>query len=186
MPDRGITGADLLRENVPELFNHPGTILYVGASPHRFDLRKGLIEAKHKIVLLERYYPNCTHFRCDQSLEWVIYGDVRDIWKHQIPIPVDIVIWWHGPEHIREGEFHDAVFNLEIIAGSLVVLASPWGMCPQGDTYGNLFEVHRSTLYKRHYVKLGYQVATCGAKDKPPRSDLIAWKYVGGPWYESI
>lgn len=174
-----------LLENIPELFQHPATILYVGASPHRFDLRTPLIEAGHTIVLLERYYPNCQHFRYATTLEWVVYGDVRDIWNYQVPVPIDVAIWWHGPEHVeKKGELADAVMNLEIIAKSLVILASPWGECPQDDAYGNPFEVHRSTLYVRDYRRLDYQTATCGAVDKPPKSDIVAWKWVGGKWWQ--
>lgn len=176
------TGKDLLYQNIPAFFTRPASVLYVGASPHRFDLRIPMIEAHHTIVLLERYYPNAKHFRDDQSLEWVVYGDVREIWDYQIPIDIDIAVWWHGPEHIEKVEIDEAVMNLEIIAKSLVILASPWGKCPQGDAYGNPYEVHRSTLYIHDYVKLGYTVATCGQKDKPPRSDIVAWKRVGEQW----
>ena len=176
------TGKDLLTEHIGELFQHSTTILYVGASPLRFDLKEPL--TGHKIVLLERFYKNCQYFRHDKSLEWIVYGDVKDIWDYQIPIPIDVCIWWHGPEHVRSGEFADTIMNLEIITKSLVVLASPWGNCPQGDMYGNPFERHLSTLYPRDYERLDYQVATCGEEDKPPRSDIVAWKWVGGRWWK--
>jgi len=111
-------------------------------------------------------------------------GDVLDIWKHQIPMPIDVCIWWHGPEHVRGGnEFYDSIMNLEIIANSLVVLASPWGHCPQGNVGGNIYEMHQQTLYERDYHKLDYGTATCGEINKPPRSDLIAWKWVGRNWW---
>ena len=177
-----MTGKDLLKMNIPELFTNPTTILYVGASPHRSDLVVPLLDTGHKIILLERYYPNCKHFYGSPSFEWVIYGDVLDIWKHQIPLPIDVCIWWHGPEHVRPSEFVDAVGNLELIASSLVVLASPWGHCPQGDYAGNPHERHMNTLYERDYKRTGYETVTCGEIDKPPQSDIVAWKWVGGPW----
>jgi len=67
-----MSGRDLLIENVPELFEHPGNVLYVGASPGRFELKEELVTAGHKVILLERYYPNAKHFRFATTLEWVI------------------------------------------------------------------------------------------------------------------
>lgn len=178
-----MTGKDLLIQNIPELFTHKCNILYVGASRHRFELGSELGDTGHRIIILERYYPNAQHMSTFTYIEWVIYGDVLDIWKHQIPIPIDVCVWWHGPEHVTAEEFSDGVLNLEVIAKSLVVLASPWGRCPQGDFGGNPFEVHRNSLYPRDYERLGYTVLTCGAEDKPPKSDIVAWKWVGGKWW---
>jgi len=175
-------GKDIIRDQVPTLFTNPGTILYVGASPHRTDLVVPLLDTGHKIIILERYWPNCKHFWGAPSFLWAIYGDVRDIWEYQIPVPIDVAIWWHGPEHVGASEWADAIGNLELIAKSLVILASPWGHCPQGDFAGNPHERHVSTTYPEDYVKLGYKVATCGEKDIPPKSDIVSWKLVGGQW----
>ena len=183
--DTIVIGKDIIRERVPSLFTHPATILYVGASPHRSDLVIPLLDVGHKILLLEAYYPNCKHFYGSSTFEWIVYGNVRDIWKDQFPLPIDIAIWWHGPEHVRAGyELEDAVFNLETIAKSLVILACPWGYCPQGDFAGNPYECHVATLYPDNFNKMGYNTETCGEKDKPPNSDLVAWKWVGEQWWK--
>ena len=55
---------------------------------------------------------------------------------------------------------------LENVTRCTVVLASPWGIAPEGAVCGNPHNAHRSYLYYLDYARLGYEVAALGPKDR--------------------
>lgn len=143
-------------------------ILYIGAKHDRFDFADEMREGKCSVYVLEAFLPNVTYLRTLPWLKGVIHGDVRDISPGAEIFgntAFDVVLWWHGPEHI-EGELLGSVLQrLEAIAKEWVVLGCPWGLYEQGSVGGNPWERHISHHYPETYEALGYSVECLGETD---------------------
>jgi hypothetical protein len=75
----------------------------------------------------------------------------------------DLVIWWHGPEHVALATL-PAVLRVLEACGKLVILGCPWGNYPQGAVSGNAFEVHRSALEPEYFAERGYECDVVGKR----------------------
>jgi hypothetical protein len=105
----------------------------------------------------------------------ILRGNIR---TDDLPEKYDVVMFWHGPEHLTREDLPFALSKAEMMATRLVVLASPWGRYAQGDCGGNPFERHVSHLYEIDLEAFGYRTSTLGRKDKKG-SNLLAWKRFG-------
>ncbi len=166
---------DQLIGAVPDLFDSE-SILYIGAHEGRIQFGDLIQERGMRVDILEIWNPNVEHLRTVSWFNRVIEGDVRDVERY-VDRRYDVVFWWHGPEHIEKRHLLTTLKSLEAIAKRWVVLGCPWGRYPQGEEYGNPYEVHRSAFYKRDFQRYGYRVSTIGQPDVPG-SNLMAWKDV--------
>jgi len=115
-----------LRAEVPWLFEGEGkTVLYVGATPQRFQMGKELHEAGYEITLLEAHKPFADFYAGHPWLAEVIHGDVRDIGEIAGERMWDVVVWWHGPEHVEKDQLAPTLEALERVAERGVVLGCP-------------------------------------------------------------
>lgn len=174
----------LLRQHVPELFQ-PGTLLNVGANRIRFEMLDDLHRVGRRVTLLEIWPANAGHYKGDRRIERVALGDVCRLDDLRADPAqglgtFDVVLWWHGPEHIDRDDLAATVTQLERAAERLVILGCPWGVYPQGEFMGNPHDAHRASLYPDDFLKLGYDVATIGQADHPDGS-IIAWKRIERP-----
>lgn len=163
-----------LKQYVPYLFR-PGSILNVGANQIRFDLLPELHQAGREITLLEAWPENVKHWAGDKRLAQTVEGDVRELDKLRVGT-FDVVLWWHGPEHIKREELLPTIAKLEAAAEGLVVLGCPWGIYPQGPFRGNPYDAHQASLYPEDFEALGYRTATIGEADR--HGSLMAWKWM--------
>lgn len=158
------------------------TVLYVGATPFRFQMGRELFEAGCKITLLEAHKPFANHYEGHPWLEEVIHGDVRDIKKIVGDRLWDVTVWWHGPEHVRLEELETTLTGIESITSKLVILGSPWGRNLHGMVSGNPYSVHQNHLDIGDLSLLGYATRTLGKKDNPDTwCHILAWKSVAIP-----
>jgi hypothetical protein len=129
--------------------------------------------------LLEIWPENCAHYADSELVAHVVQGDVRDIDNLELPhSQYDIVMWWHGPEHVQADELDATIATLERRAGRVVVLGSPWGKWPQGAYGGNPHEAHVNDVYAEDYALRGYTVRPIGERDDDA-GRLTAWKATG-------
>lgn len=160
--------------------DHEGeTVLYVGATPWRFQMGQELAEARYKIFLLEAFKPYARHYQDHPWLHSVTCMDVREVARAVSGVVgvYDVVVWWHGPEHVGKHELQGILEDLEQVARKAVVLASPWGVNVQGWTDNNPYEWHRSYLDVKDFADLDYETATLGAKSDPSTwCQILAWK----------
>ena len=168
---------EMIRMCLPDLFIDPGHILYVGANrcqePY---LVAALVEAGHKLTLLEAWGPNCDHHRTRDQFVHVAQGDIRNL--PELPREnYDIAVWWHGPEHIMLDEIAPTLATLETTA-DLVVVGCPYGDYYQGANDGNEYERHLSTLLPPDLEQLGYVVMPVGLHDRT-QENIVAWKRRG-------
>ena len=172
----------LLRAMVPQLFSHPGSLLYVGACERRCHCTKELQASGNVLTALEVWEPFVEKLRAhpvfSKRFKFIVQGDVTKI--DEMPKYAggcDYSFWWHGPEHVGAHEMGQALKNLEAMTTKTVVLASPWGRFPEGAVHGNPHNSHRWYIYPEHLMAFGYEVAALGPMNRPG-GQVLAWKNV--------
>jgi len=156
-----INRKDSLQRCVPDMFIRKN-ILYVGAHKERMDFGSEFQSAKAQITILEAWPKNVEFLK---KLGYkVTHGDVRKCDKLFASNTFDAVFWWHGPEHVTKEELPATLKAIEKITKHLVVCGCPWGDYPQGEVYGNPFEVHQSALEPELFTKVGYNTETLGSR----------------------
>lgn len=69
----------------------------------------------------------------------------------------DLLIFWHGPEHILKEEFLAKLPEIEKKANKLIIFGMPDGFEPQGATKGNEWQNHISGWTVSEWHELGYE-----------------------------
>ena len=164
-----------------------GRVLYVGASLTRKkppcmlrDLRK---RSSH-IDCLEIYEPNIAPIRAKGWFQEVRLGDVRDLRLE--PGDYDLVVWWHGPEHVPHQDAIRVMGYLRSNASN-VWIGAPWGEQPQNPRTcavleANPFQEHLCSVDQGMLEDLGFHVMACGACDSADyQSYLIGWSNKDAP-----
>jgi len=167
-----------LNQELPDLLrNGQGkSVLYVGATPHRFQMGRELFEAGYKITLLEAFKQHYDYYEDHPWLEQRIYGDVRYIKNLANGQKWDVVVWWHGPEHVNKDELPEVLKDLESVA-DLVILGCPWGQNIHGMIGGNPYSVHECHHDTTDFEQLGYEARTLGQKNNPNTwCHILSWK----------
>ena len=167
-----------LGEKVPELFEQPGTALYVGAQKKQHQCVAELKEAGYTIALLELIEKNCEYYDGKDLFDTIVCGDVREADQHFAPNSFDVVLWWHGPEHVDREDVEPTVAKLEEIATELVILASPCGKTRK-QAWSVKGQAHLCALYVDDYLNMGFNTATFGEADRWRKgTQLLAWKWL--------
>ncbi len=158
------------------------SMLYIGANPRRFEMLDLFwAEAPQmKVDVLEAWEPNVEGLKKLNAkygiFTKIIHGDVRDVSEY---IPkgnfYDVIMFWHGPEHLPSNAFHNVLVMLEKIATKYVILGCPWGKFPQKDVGGNPFEEHKSSFHPGEFHLWGYKTDTIKKPDKRG-GHILAWK----------
>ena len=168
---------------IPDLFNGSySSVLYVGANQRRQHFLDRFRESGYrKIVVLEAFERNYQFLKekfeaRNPHTYRIIWGRVQDIENVRIE-PVDVVFFWHGPEHLHQHEIAPTLDRLETICNHVIVCGMPFGFYEQGPEYGNPFETHQFHIYPTFLENLGYQTETLGEQDQRG-SNITAWKYV--------
>lgn len=162
-----------IRPYLPEPFEDPSTLLYIGYRQDACSWLQELYDAGNEITILEIHRPNAEEATHDPRVNGYCWlGDVRQVDK--IPSRWDYVWWWHGPEHISKDEFPGV---LELLKGKtlkLLACAAPWGRYDQGWAYGNQHERHLWSVYEEDFQEVGLQTVTDGTVDQAG-SEIVGW-----------
>ena len=158
---------------IPDALNY-GSLLYIGASDKRQQMLGLFIRNNYTYVILEIWRSNVEYLKL--QFKNVIEGDVRNTDKLELGL-FDIVMWWHGPEHVRENEIVPILDKLKLITKKILIIACPWGIYEQDVAGGNPHEKHLSYLYPEFFENLGWQTDAIGEKDTK-NNNLMAWKIV--------
>lgn len=187
---------DNLARLIPELFapeHAPASILYVGAHHKETTLVPELKAVGHSLTLLELVPNWAKRFMrggmSESMFKRVYIGDVRNVQSMDISVH-DVVVWWHGPEHIELRQLSRTTANLEDLASKLVVMACPFGYSKMyrtkieratGAKDPKRSQFHLAQLYPEHFARMGYHVHTTGERDGIRRnivSHILAWKWM--------
>lgn len=118
-------------------------------------------------VTLEVWRPYCEKLKGVKVIE----ADVCD-YAHESSDEWDVILWWHGPEHVEKIKAESTILRLLPRCGQLIV-GTPWGDHPQGEVAGNPYERHASTWEPDDYRALGLHAT--GLADREP-GHITAWK----------
>lgn len=182
-----------LIRNIPDVFNYH-SVLYIGAKvmkrwPKGMTFMDGFRDAAYEIDVLEPWWRNVVglHQFNDHGREFkddvfippgtfrrIISGDVRKVGR-LVYKNYDVVMFWHGPEHLASEEILITLRKLENIATKIVVVGCPYGEYKQGEVGGNRFEKHLISLYPEFFEDIGWEHAELGERDVRT-SNLLAWK----------
>lgn len=166
---------------IPDIFDYE-TMLYIGANPRRIELADMFYLKGYEIDVLEAWEPNFKAL-VEWNKKWKIFEyiyreDVRFIDKHiHHREKWDIILFWHGPEHLPKMDLAPTLEKLEAKANHLVILGCPRGEYEQEAIDGNPFERHECYLYEEDFHALRYCTATVRPK-KPRGSNITAWKRI--------
>ena len=167
-----------LRVELPGLFDAGGTCLYIGANLEMHTGLQMLHDAGYTVTVLEVWPEYVRQLRRAPLLWWVaevLEQDVRNLAELPPDARWDVVVWYHGPEHLTWAEFAAVLPELERRARRLVVLGAPWG-----DTRGpgaNPYAHHVSFYYEEDWQRLGYTTRTLGPVDEHG-GNLLGWKWL--------
>jgi hypothetical protein len=92
----------------------------------------------------------------------IFQGDLRN--DHFNPRSFDVVIWWHGPEHVEAAELPPALRLLEGYSRSLVLLACPDGEDPYEDEESD--DVHLNHITHGGLEAFGYETRVVSREDE--------------------
>lgn len=169
---------------IPDIFDYE-TMLYIGANPRRIELADMFYLKGYEIDVLEIWEPNFKAL-VEWNKKWKIFryihlGDVRLIDQkfRAYWFKWDIILFWHGPEHLPKLDVAPALKKLEAKANHLVIIGCPRGEYHQDPIDGNPYERHECFLYEEDFHALGYCTATVRPK-KPRGSNITAWKRING------
>lgn len=182
-------------KKILNVFNYE-TMLYIGANPRRIELVDLFFAHGYAIDVLEAWEPNYKSL-VEWNKKWKIFkniylqdvrlidqmieeisriikrrphlGSFRDNW--------DIILFWHGPEHLPKLDVAPTLKALEKYANHLVILGFPRGEYKQDPVEGNPFERHESYLYEKDVQDLGYLTDTL-RPHKTRGSNITAWKVI--------
>lgn len=143
------------KEKIDNLVKEAKNIVVVGWRPDTgYYLFEYLTEFA-TVTLVEIFPDNCTTFNFPKVS--VVCADIKEFIKSSTE-KYDLIIWQDGPEHIFLVEFEEFLKDCNGKVNSMII-ATPNGWFPQGVLYGNVFENHQSTWYKKTYTDLGFEVA---------------------------
>lgn len=158
---------------VPTILDYE-TLLYIGARKRRMQMVNLFVDASYTMDVLEIWPPNVASLKDLKYIRRVMEGDVRDVLKMNFT-NYDVVMWWHGPEHVHWKELGKILKDLESLADKFTVVACPWGDNFQEIWKSNIHEEHVSSLYPEIFKGFDWEIDTIGERDTPG-SNLLAWR----------
>lgn len=158
---------------IPNLLCGGGTMLYIGACPGEMDGLDVFREAGYDITVLE-IFPKNVDYLAGQGW-WVVCGNAQEAKKVLGDCVYDVVVWWHGPEHITKEELPDAIDGLWSLAKRLLIVGCPEGKSPKGPESGNPYQAHKSSLVEADLRDLGFS-NVIRVKRKTGIPHLTAWR----------
>lgn len=161
---------------IPTILDYK-SLLYIGAKKSRIRMIDLFITANYIIDIIEIWPLNIEGLKDFEGIRTIIKGDVRNVSEMNLA-SYDVVMWFHGPEHVQEKELYKILDDLKKISKKLIVTACPWGIYKQGKARGNIHEQHLSYLYPEFFKELGWEINTVGREDVKG-SNLLAWQKQG-------
>lgn len=122
--------------------------------------------------ILEIFKPNIdASIKAGLESSRAIHGDIMDL---NFP-NFDIILFWHGPEHIAKEKFIRKLKKIEAKANKMIILGMPNGHEVQGPVHDNPYEEHVAHYTPEELYEIGYE--TIIVEDRKP-GHITAYKNV--------
>ena len=128
--------------------------------------------------VLEVFEPNRRALR-EYGIPNVIAGDVSEIDSIFGPSSFDVVLWWHGPEHVEKSVAIQTIEKLKGCTRQMLIVGCPKGFEPQTTVGGNDHERHVSAWERSDFEKQGME--TIVVHDGRAFLHITAWLVVNRP-----
>ena len=159
--------------SVPQVLDKR-TCLYVGAWPGGTALIPELRAAGYELTIVEVWAPYVVDLQHEMlPHEKVVCSDIRT-WEADSKY--DLVIWWHGPEHMPIADWEATLEKLDGCARAWCVVAGPWGPYRQPPIDGNPQQEHVAVLEAKWFSARGWNVKTFG-RHGIPGGEVVAWRH---------
>lgn len=157
---------------MPELFEKPGRILYVGACTRHFTGARELIDAGNELTVMEVWAPFLMALKRSEYAPLISFAVVADVRTFDANALLhghyDYAIFCHGPEHLPAQDVRGAFEQLEAIT-DVVLLVTPDGWMPNPANSGNPYTEHLSAWHVSDFLAWdGWDAVTDG-------EDITAW-----------
>lgn len=149
-------------------------LLYVGGHlrfGRNLQISSYFRNAGYEIDVIEIFPDNVIQLNNVQWIHRIIEGDVRLFDPYA---PYDLVVFWHGPEHLPKDEVPKLLDKMKTYSKA-VVFATPNGRYDQGEEYGNPHENHASTWYFEDFIKLDMIASQIGNPDEQNGNIVALW-----------
>ena len=165
-------------------YNKWDRVLYIGWHPKTFNSWKGYWFIEHinskrntpaKVFIIEKdknYYEALKNH--DITKEYEIEPILGDI--NEFPIKdkfFNLIIWWHGPEHVTESELISCINKFEEESCD-IILGGPLGHDDYHDP--NSDDKHLCELTEEMFTKLGYDSIIVNRDARGQVPHISAWK----------
>lgn len=150
-------------------------ILSIGSRPNSNDyIVSWFIQQGYDTTILEIFEPYVKQLR-EKGLN-VIHGDVRDAEKiFKGNSKFDVIIWWHGPEHIEKHIALTVTKTLKSLTDCLIY-ATPYGIMESGAVDGNISNSHLSAFYPEDFIGMGMKEFHWSYEGVPNAVIVAFWK----------
>ena len=168
-------------------------VLYIGWHPNTFGTWNGEYYIER---ILKEKRKESTHFIIERAKVYFdklvkhkiaklynikcINADIVDWSKKNVSDKFDLVIWWHGPEHVEEENLANTLSNLERICNNAVILGLPDGSDPRNIESEYEDEIaddkHHNNITELDLNKLGYTTVSYTRDDRRQGKAITAIK----------
>ena len=163
---------------IPDLFDYK-SLLYIGANAKFHRLVPTFCLAGYMVDVVEPFAPYIEELqRLNAKAKYfrrIVHGDARALDASSgLDSQYDVVLWWHGPEHVDQVELHPILTQMSVRARKLAVIGAPHGRMEQDAIDGNDQQRHRWDCMPAAFEPFGWTVHTLWPKPHQ-HSHLIAW-----------
>lgn len=172
-----------LLSSVPDLLSYK-TLLYIGIRP---GWRPGSLTAHHVLKffragyivdILEIWPPHIEYIRKwnekHKKFRNIIEGDAEYL-NRVVKEKYDVVMFWHGPEHLKRENFGIVLEKMCCAAKRLVIVGCPLGEYKQSKVMGNPYDRHLSSFYPDDFTSLGWNVLAVVKDNVYGEGNIMAW-----------
>lgn len=167
-----------VRRSIPDFLDYK-TALYVGIRPGRMQICDLFMEKGYEIDVVEIWPKNFLYLESLQAEKHpfrnLFCSDIKLFAAAGYSWDYDVVVWWHGPEHMPKADLPTVLDGLFKMTKQALILACPWGEVAQGAAGGNPNEVHISYLTPGYFEALGFKTSTLGSQNRGG-SNILSWK----------
>lgn len=128
-------------------------------------------KAGYTIDVIEIFPDNVIQLSNVQWIKRLIEGDIRLFDPY---MTYDLVVFWHGPEHLEKDEVLALLDKMKTYANA-IIFATPNGRYNQGPEYGNPAENHASTWYADDFTRLDMIASAIGNPDEENGNIVAYW-----------
>lgn len=133
-------------------------------------------KAGYVIDVIEIFPDNIAQLANIQWIKRLIEGDIRLFDPFMV---YDVVVFWHGPEHLGKDEVPALLDRMKRYSNA-IIFATPNGRFEQGPEYGNPAESHASIWYMEDFTRMDMVASAIGNPDEENGNIIAYWIREGG------